>query len=71
MVSSQQDNTPNNLTGFIDNSGDRNENISGVFVTIGGVLKQLDLADSFYNTINGKTLEAKKTSLVTALEAIS
>jgi hypothetical protein len=71
MVATSQDNTPNNLTGFINNSGDRDENITGVYVSIGGVLKQVDLAESFYTTINGKNLATKKSDIVTALEAIS
>ena len=71
MVATSQDNTPNNTTGFINNSGDRNENITGVYVCIGGVLKQIDLVEAFYTTINGKNLATKKSDLVTALEAIS
>ncbi len=71
MVATSQDNTPNNTTGFINNSGDRDENITGVYVCIGGVLKQIDLVEAFYTTINGKNLATKKSDLVTALEAIS
>lgn len=71
MVATSQDNTPNNTTGFLNNTSDRDGDISAVFVCISGVLKQVDLAESFYTTINGKNLATKKSDIVTALEAIS
>lgn len=73
VSSSQQANNPadGNSSGFINASGDRNDPIDAVYVAIGGVLKQLDLADGFYTTINGKNLATKKSDIVTALEAIS
>ena len=71
VASSQQDNNPNTGSGFIDSPTFRDENITGVYVSMGGVLRQLNLADSFYTTINSKNLATKKSDLVTALEAIS
>jgi hypothetical protein len=70
-ASSQQDNNPNVNGGFIDSDSTRDENITGVYVSMGGTLRQLDLADAFYTTINGKNLATKKSDIVTALEAIS
>ena len=66
-----QDNDPNLLTGFIANDSDRDEDITGVFVSMAGVLKQIPLSSSFYSTVNAKNLATKKADIITALEAIS
>ena len=74
VSSSQQANNPANSesSGFLGVTSDNNEDITAVYVAVmGGVLKQIDLADSFYTIINGKNLATKKSDIVTALEAIS
>jgi len=65
-----QDNDPNLLSGFIANDSDRDEDVTGVFVSMAGVLKQIPLSSSFYSTVNALSLANKKANLVTALEAV-
>jgi len=65
-----QDNDPNLLTGFIANDSDRDEDITAVFVSLGGTLKQVPLSTSFFSTVNALSLANKKANLVTALEAV-
>ncbi len=65
------DNDPNTTQGFINGDGDRDEDISGFYCSMAGVLKQINLDSSTYTTINAKSLADKKTAIQNALNGIS
>ena len=65
------DNDPNTTQGFINGSGDRDEDITGFYVSMGGVLKQINLSAGTYTTVNAKSLADKQTAIQNALNGIS